>query len=398
MNGVPTSSQTPSIVHRPLAVQPRTLLTSMNSTIAARGAAPDDQRLGRQVLRANSGASCSPGTSLQVSVVIATYNRAESLGRLLIDLTDQALAALHPSEVEILVVDDGGNHDVASVLPARSPFDLTLVTQANGGPAVARHAGIASSTGAVVIVLDDDMRIGPGFVQAHLDAHVAGADVVYGLIEGDKGKGPLFARYHQMHIDRWLDECRAGAAPRGDRLCTGNVSFSRNAYVSVGGFDPNLIRCEDRDLGIRLEQAGYRFTYCESALSTHESGIHDRSDWRRRNEIYGESDVVISAKHAQRAALSPWAFLAELPTVVHPLLIAVAAFPVLSRPLGAVVYRVGERFDRAGMDSVAMRLAGLTYGVDYYGGAGRRWGSTRRAVAALTEWRSSRAGFSEATP
>ncbi len=362
----------------------------MTLTVHADGIVPNSPAPGHQVVRVIPGTFSSESSSARVSVVVATYNRPESLGRLLGDLTNQSFTTMGPADIEVVVVDDGGVHDVASVFPSASPFTLTLVSQRNGGPASARHRGIATTQGAVVIILDDDMRVGPSFVQAHLDAHDAKAEVVYGLIQGDDGKGPLFARYHQMHIDRWLEECRSGAVPRGDRLCTGNVSFARAAYDAIGGFDTSLVRCEDRDLGIRLEQAGYRFAYCEPALSTHESGIHDRADWRRRNEIYGESDVIISTKHQGEAAVSPWAFLAELPTVIHPLLIAVAAMPRLSRPVGAAVYWAGERLDRAGKTSVAMRFAGLTYGVDYYGGAGRRWGSLAATRKALRHWRAGR--------
>lgn len=322
----------------------------------------------------------------EVSVVVATYNRPDSLGRLLDDLTKQSVGTLDRSLVEIIVADDGGSSDLVPVFPVTSPFDLTIVAQPNGGPAAARHLGISLSSGRVVVVVDDDMRVGPGFLQAHLDAHTGGADVVYGLIQGDSEIGPLFARYHQMHIDRWLDECRAGDVPRGDRLCTGNVSFSRAAYDSVGGFDTSLVRCEDRDLGIRLEQAEYRFAYCEAALSTHDSGIHDTAEWRRRNEIYGGSDVVISTKHHSNQGLSPWAFLADLPKPVHPLLVVVAAAPALSRPIGSMVYRIGECLDRSGRAAIAMRLAGLTYGIDYYGGAGRRWGGPKPALSALRSW------------
>ncbi len=333
----------------------------------------------------------SPQTSnVGVSIVVATFNRPESLARLLDDLTKQAVMSLRADQVEIVVVDDGGKVDLQPAIPVQPPFELKVLSQANGGPASARHTGISHSSGRIVVILDDDMRVGSGFVQAHLDAHKNGAEVVYGLIAGDDQIGPLFARYHQMHIDRWLEECRSGDVPRGDRLCTGNVSFSRSAYDAVGGFDTSLVRCEDRDLGIRLEHAKYRFAYCEAALSTHDSGIHDTHDWRLRNEIYGGSDVAISTKHMDKHELSPWAFLGDLPKPVHPLLITVAAWPALSRPIGSLVYRFGEQFDQKGRVQAALRLAGLTYGIDYYGGAGRKWGGPTATLRALRSWTKNR--------
>jgi GT2 family glycosyltransferase len=347
------------------------------------------------VLR-ESHVSLPTTTSHRVSVVVATYNRPESLQQLVNDLVVQRVPQ-PMGFMQLVVVDDGGADEILPAFPAVVPFDLIVVRQPNGGPASARHLGVSLSNGEVVVIVDDDMRVASDFVAQHVEAHAAGSDVVYGLIEGHSSIGPLFARYHQMHIDRWLQECRAGVTPRGERLCTGNVSFSRRAYDGVGGFDTSLIRCEDRDLGIRFEQAGFQISYCEAALSTHASGIDDTTAWRKRNEIYGASDVVISEKHPDSVSLSPWAFLDDLPRVVHPLLVAVAIVPGLSRVLGRLVYSVGAQLDRVGRERVGLRLAGLTYGIDYYGGAGRKWGTAARAWTELRTWRTKSRAESTAT-
>jgi hypothetical protein len=148
-----------------------------------------------------------------------------------------------------------------------------------------------------------------------------------------------------------------------------------------------LIRCEDRDLGIRLEQKGVAFAYCEAAQSSHHSGHTDVGTWRDRSAVYGESDVVISMKHANVRELSPWQFLNELPTAIHPLLVAVSVFPPLGKPVGALVYKSGQVLDRVGMSSVGVKLAGLTYGVDYYRGAGRRLAANGSAYRSLRDWK-----------
>jgi GT2 family glycosyltransferase/thioesterase domain-containing protein len=332
----------------------------------------------------------SPPTCVKVSLVIATYNRQGTVGPLLNDLALQHFESISPTELEVIVVNDGGSVAVEKELPPNSPYSITVLNRPNGGPAAARHTGIERSNGQIVVILDDDMRVGPEFLDAHVNMHASGAHVVYGLIRGEVHVGPLFARFHQGHIDRWLDECRNGALPRGERMCTGNVSFRRNDYDNVGGFDRSLVRCEDRDLGIRLELAGVPFRYCEQAVSTHHSEHADIDQWRSRSAVYGESDVTISRKHNDVAALSPWSFLDDLPKPVHPLLLAVAAFPSVGKPLGFGVYHFGELLDRCGLNDAAVKLAGLTYGVDYYRGAGRRWGSASVTFQALRRWKSSR--------
>jgi GT2 family glycosyltransferase/thioesterase domain-containing protein len=334
---------------------------------------------------------------VDVSVVIATYNRRGSIGRLMQDLQHQLFAGGRERHLEIVIVNDGGTVSVEDELPDTTRFPITLLNRQNGGPAAARHSGIERTAADIVIILDDDMRVGPNFIDAHLRSHEAGAHVVYGLIEGEADSGPLFERFHQGHIDRWLEECRAGATPQGERLCTGNVSFRRNDYDEIGGFDRKLIRCEDRDLGIRLEQLGVAFAYSEEAKSSHHSGHTDVKAWRKRSAVYGESDVVISMKHPSISELSPWEFLNELPTAVSPLLVSVAALPVLGNVVGPAVYRVGQVLDRLGFGAGAVKLAGLTYGIDYYSGAGRRWGSASAAIGALRRWKSAGAGTGTST-
>jgi GT2 family glycosyltransferase len=330
-------------------------------------------------------------TPARVGVVIATFNRRGSVGRLLNDLQRQQFADVSADEVEIVIVNDGGSVAVEDELPETSRVAITLLDRPNGGPAAARHSGIERTSAEIVIILDDDMRVGPDFIDAHVRTHQGGAHVVYGLIEGDGDDGPLFERFHQGHIDKWLEECRAGATPQGERLCTGNVSFRRGDYDEVGGFDRSLVRCEDRDLGIRLQILGVPFAFCESARSSHHSSHTDVGTWRKRSAVYGESDVVISQKHNSVAQLSPWQFLTELPKVVHPLLVAVAAVPPLGTAIGPVIYRVGQLSDRLGFPSVGVKLAGLTYGIDYYRGAGRRWGGGSAVLKSLRGWKATNA-------
>ena len=162
----------------------------------------------------------------------------------------------------------------------------------------------------------------------------------------------------------------------------------RSGYESVGGFDRELVRCEDRDLGIRLENAGLRFALADDARSTHHTDHGDVRTWRRRSAIYGASDQRIGEKHPQRRDVSPWAFLAELAPPVRPLLIAASVSPRAGKLLGGTSYSLARLVDRLGWHRRAVDLAGLCYALDYYGGVGTRSGSGRNAIASFRSWRS----------
>ena len=196
---------------------------------------------------------------IEVSVVIATFNRNDSLRQLVHDLQNQDIDS---HRYEVVVVDDG-SATPTSIESGPGP-QVQCLRQVNAGPAAARDRGITASVGEIIVIVDDDMRVGSGFVGAHLDEHRRGADVALGAIlaRADGEDRPLFDRFHHHSLDRWVAALADGTAEvRGGQVCTGNVSFRRADYRLVGGFDQTMRRCEDRDLGIRFEAQGRRLVF-----------------------------------------------------------------------------------------------------------------------------------------
>lgn len=86
----------------------------------------------------------------RVSIVIAVYNGAPTVGRALASVFAQTYA-----DYEVIVVNDGSTDDTAAVL-ARFGDRIRLITQGNRGLSAARNAGVRASTGEYVAFLDDD--------------------------------------------------------------------------------------------------------------------------------------------------------------------------------------------------------------------------------------------------
>ena len=317
----------------------------------------------------------APESSVEISgftatVVIATFNRLDSLLWLLDDLGAQVGVR---GSFNVIVVDDGSTPPVeAEVLARPRPFAVRVIRQENAGPSVARDVGIRSSNADIIVIVDDDMVVPPGFVAAHQADHALGATVVLGLIRAPKGAPslPLFERFHQVSLDRFVAAYRSGRSMvDGTRVCTGNVSFFRQAYLDVGGFDRSLLRCEDRDLGIRFEAAGYGFAFTEAGWSDHRSDHADVATWRRRSALYGSLDFAIAGKHPDRPQVSPWAFLPHLPLVARPVVVGSAMFPALGRWTAGAAYRAGQLVERR-QPRLAIVCASLCYGCDYFSGVG----------------------------
>lgn len=313
-----------------------------------------------------------------VSVVIATFNRPALLRELLDDLHDQQLPG--GWSLEVVVVDDGSDVPAAPAL-ADHPLGprLQVLRQANAGPAAARHRAIMASRGSTTICLDDDMRVDPDFVARHLRCHAEGAEVVLGRIDdaSDGTRRPLFHRLHQRYLDAKVVDVD-GAPARGVGLFTGNVSFRTARYHEVGGFDVTLRRCEDRDLGIRLELAGSRIVSAPSAAARHCSDHADVAGWRRRSTEWGRLDQGIADRHGE-AVGSPWQVLRKLPAPFAPVALGAAVAPRAFTAVAANAYRAGQVLERAGLEGPALQAAAVTYAVDYFRGVGLA-SSSRRAV------------------
>ena len=326
---------------------------------------------------------------MQISVVIATYNRLPLLLGLLEDLAGQVA----PGPFDVTVVDDGSSEPVAAALSEqRWPFPLRVITQPNAGQARARHRGIEASSGEIIVIVDDDMQLPADFLAQHRAQHERGAEVVLGLLRpaDDLHDKPIFERFHAAQLERFVNAVRSGTPLSGSELCTGNVSLRRAHYLHIGGFDPQLARSEDRDLGIRLHQAGARFVLCEEAFTKHRSDHTDRAMWKRRAFQYGVFDQRIARKHPRDLQHDPWHYLELVSPLSRPLLLGAVLSRAFGQALAEAALRASEQLDRAGLERIALQGTTLTFGLEYFCGVRSELGSSLRALADLGRYVSAR--------
>ena len=87
---------------------------------------------------------------MQVSVIIPTYNRVQTLIRAI----DSVLNQKSPVD-EIIVVDDGSTDDTANQISRNYPNEK-LIRQSNLGVSAARNAGIKQAGFEWIALLDSD--------------------------------------------------------------------------------------------------------------------------------------------------------------------------------------------------------------------------------------------------
>ncbi|MDB4940915.1 MAG: Serine acetyltransferase [Labilithrix sp.] len=327
------------------------------------------------------------GPGLWVSVVIATYNRQDSLRRLIQQLGRQTI---DPSKYEIIAIDDGSKEDTAQLLAdVKVPCGLRIVRQPNGGAAVARQHGVDLAQGKIIVVIDDDMQVGPAYLEKHLAEHVAADMVVLGRLRPDEDLKtlPLYERYYARVMGRAGDAYASGATPvRGHNVYTGNVSFPRELFLRIGGFDKELRALEDEELGIRFEKAGARFAFANEAESVHGSDRTSMEKWMERAYRDGIYQTKVGKKHPDHRESSPWRHLPNINPISRPILAFGLASPGAASYVAKAAIRTASLFDKVGLEPVALAGATLVYGIQFYRGVRSETGSARDVAREYKEF------------
>lgn len=310
----------------------------------------------------------TPATAPRVSVVLATYNRGPSLVRLLRQL---AVQTLPPDQLEVVVVDDGSRPPAREALAGLElPYRFKLVEQPNGGAGVARHRGVLEASGEILVITDDDMQVPPEFLAAHLAVHEPGTRrVVMGRMRPSEAPDlPLFERFHMAAFKAPGKE---RPRPRGNALCTGNVSMRRADYLAVGGFDLAFKVSEDMELGVRLEASGAEILASEEAYTIHETDHRDFMRWRRRMFRYGAQEVIMARKHPGLWYADPWRLFFANAAAKRPFVSAAILSATLGRLLCFLVHRAAVTADRLGKERAAIQATSLLFDLEFFGGVRR---------------------------
>ena len=327
--------------------------------------------------------------TLRATVVIATYNRQDLLRRLLEQLDAQTL---DPATYEVIAVDDGSKDDTREVLEdLRTRYAHRIERQENAGPAVARQRGVDLARGRVVVFLDDDMQVKPGFLEAHLTHHEGREDtVVLGRLRPDAklAEMPLFERFYARVLAKQGDDFAAGVEPvRGHNLYTGNVSMPRALFLRVGGFDPQFRALEDEELGIRLEKHGARFVFSNDAESVHGSDWTSLEKWKARAMRDGIYQTKVARKHPDAPESSPWRHLPNLNPVSRPFMALALGVPKAAGAIATAALHTASAFDKVGLEPVALAGTTFVYGLQYYRGVRQETGSARDVAREYAEFK-----------
>ncbi|MBZ5602619.1 MAG: glycosyltransferase [Acidobacteriia bacterium] len=114
----------------------------------------------------------------RASIVICTCNRAEALDRLLASILRQQSGLAF----EIIVVDNHPASGSTAELKTKFP-QVRWIEEPRSGVSFARNAGVRAATSEVVVFVDDDMEVSPGWLDAIVGPiFMQSCDVVLGTV------------------------------------------------------------------------------------------------------------------------------------------------------------------------------------------------------------------------
>lgn len=217
--------------------------------------------------------------TVDLSVIVPTYNRPQQLDRCLAALARQDLEGTF----EVIVVDDGGDVPVQPIVD-RYAGTVPFITarQDNTGPAAARNAGAARASGRYLAFTDDDCAPEPGWLSAlctaleHDVRAVVAGRTVNALVDN------VFAEASQSLLS-YLD--RAGRCRNGDLAfaASNNLAVEAARFHRIGGFDASfpLAASEDRDFCDRSRLAGGSLRRAHDAVVHHHHQMGLGGFWRQ---------------------------------------------------------------------------------------------------------------------
>jgi glycosyltransferase involved in cell wall biosynthesis len=202
---------------------------------------------------------------LEASIVVATYNRENLLGKVLEAMLDQD----YP-KYEVIVVDDGSTDGTSEVA---KKYPVKFFSQPHRGPAAARNLGIKNAAYPVIVVMDDDC----------------------------------------LPEKNWLPELMKGFGNENIGIVSSfsyyggtSTAYLKKAVEEAGYFDENfpLEYREDTDLVFRILDMGYEVKLAPRAKFTHlhkkPAGITEKIRYALRRIWVHHVDPLLYKKHPTR--------------------------------------------------------------------------------------------------
>lgn len=189
--------------------------------------------------------------NLSISAAIPFYNNHSTLEKVI-----EGLEFQRPLLSEIIVYDDGSNVSPYSICSSKSAQLCKF--EANHGRGFIRNKATTNSNSDLILFCDATNILSENFLKRAIiyfeDPLVA---AVSGKIQNHPKHKNFATSWRARHL--FKEEFNFGLdAHNASSLTTYGTVLRKSAVLEVGNFDSNLRHSEDKDLGDRLLEAGYK--------------------------------------------------------------------------------------------------------------------------------------------
>lgn len=245
---------------------------------------------------------------MQISVVIATYNRA----RLLPELLDQWRKVNERTkyEFELIFSDDGSSDGTVELLKSCRDLPVMVLENAHGGAAKARNHAVKVASGELILFTGDDIFPDVDFINKHYEYYLSHGPkcATLGRIEWRDGIEMTYLMKHITEIG--CEQFGFAALPAYEAVdfrhfYTSNVSVAKSELDRLGRiFDLTFDKYgfEDIELGYRLWKNNVNLFYTPDIVAYHDHVYNSVKQFSIRQYTAGEELVVFKKIHPELSA------------------------------------------------------------------------------------------------
>ena len=216
---------------------------------------------------------------MRYSIIVPVYNRPDEVDELLDSLTRQTF-----NDFEVIIVEDG------SAVPCKAVCDkyagrlaIRYFMKPNSGPGQSRNYGVERATGDYVLILDSDVVVPAGYLQAVDDELRREPCEAFG---GPDRAADTFTPTQKAISYSMTSFFTTGGIRGGKKKLdkfyprSFNMGVRRDVYNKLGGFSKMRFG-EDIDFSIRIFKAGCRCRLFPGAWVYHKRRTDFRKFWRQ---------------------------------------------------------------------------------------------------------------------
>lgn len=238
---------------------------------------------------------------MKLSIIIASYNRSESLVSFLRQIEGQVVPAA--LEWEVVIVDNNST-DATQALVApfvsENPQRFRYLLETRQGKSTALNTGIRQAAGEILVFTDDDCIPGHDWL-----ASIAHEFTLYPSLSVVGGRVELYNRLDKPVSIRTCTERTVVSSPSQlfSLLIGCNMAIHRRVFAAVGEFDPFLgpghktQAFEDLDFLYRVYKQGFEIAYAPEVLVYHNHGRTTDAEIDRLNRNYLVGRGAFYCKH-----------------------------------------------------------------------------------------------------